>query len=332
MSDYYERQFEDLLSLEDEREEIEDSEPDTASDIIFRLDRDRKEAARMMTKAQARFFVGQYYTAQENRKRTMNQMRQLRETDQPNSAQDYLNDKFKAMEAYIKACLMQYVKGKPLGLWCMSHTGIGPVITSGLMSHIDIERAKYAGQIWSYAGLNPGIEWLKGQKRPFNADLKLLCWKIGESFVKFSGREDCFYGHIYKERKAWEWKQNLSGNYAEEARKKLSKFAIGKDTDAFKWYSGTYCGMELKDKVITGIQGSVVDGIEMLPPAHIYARSKRVAVKLFLAHFHAVCYRLHFREREPVPYSIAILGHQDYIPPGHMEVLEDYMPADLRRG
>ena len=78
-----------------------------------------------------------------------------------------------------------------------------------------------------YAGMDPRSTWEKGQKRPWNAQLKVLCWKLGESFVKVSGNEKAFYGRIYKERKALEMAKNEAGEYAAQAAAKLEKFKIG---------------------------------------------------------------------------------------------------------
>jgi hypothetical protein len=38
-------------------------------------------------------------------------------------------------------------------------------------------------------------------KRPYNEKLKVLSWKIGESFVKVRNRPQDVYGKIYVERK-----------------------------------------------------------------------------------------------------------------------------------
>ena len=115
--------------------------------------------------------------------------------------------------------------------------GVGPVIAAGLLAHIDITRANTAGSIWRFAGLDPTSEWKKGTKRPHNAALKTLCWKLGESFVKISGKEDSVYGKLYKERKAEESAKNERGEFADQAKQKLEKFKIGKTTDAYKAYS-----------------------------------------------------------------------------------------------
>ena len=131
--------------------------------------------------------------------------------------------------------------------------------------------------------------------RPWNAKLKVLCWKIGDSFVKQSGREDGYYGHVYLERKAYESKKNEAGDYADQAAISLSH--VGKSTEAYKHYS----------------EGK-------LPPGRIDLRSRRYAVKLFLAHYHEMGYRLLMGEEPPVPYPIAHLGHTHRIPvPGALE-------------
>lgn len=123
-------------------------------------------------------------------------------------------------------------------------------------------------------------------RRPWNAALKLLCWKIGDSFVKVSNHPNDVYGHYYRQRKDLETQRNLRGEYADKAREILDSKRIGKDTENYKHLT----------------QGH-------LSPGHIDARARRWAVKLFLAHWHETAYRLHYKTEPPAPYPIAILGH-----------------------
>ena len=127
---------------------------------------------------------------------------------------------------------------------------------------------------------------------PWCADLKLLCWKAGQSFMKQHNHPECFYGHIYEERKALENARNDQGLFAEQAAKVLEEKNIGKETPTYKAYKGG-----------------------KLPPAHIDQRAQRYAVKMFLSHLHHVMYETHFRTPPPRPYAMAILGHTDYVPP-----------------
>ena len=52
----------------------------------------------------------------------------------------------------------------------------------------------------------------------------------------------------------------------------------------------------------------------MLPPGHIFARSKRWGAKLYFAHWHGKAFRLRYNSEPPKPYPIAYLGHAHYMP------------------
>lgn len=253
---------------------------------IRRLERDLRASSVTLGIGEVRFLVDTYYQMQEERKRATNQARALSEIGEPHEVLRWLLAQFETLEKQVKGSLDVYSASDPTGSWARSVMGIGPVIAAGLLAHIDIEKARTAGAIWRYAGLDPTVEWKKGERRPWNAQLKTLCWKIGESFVKTSTRDGAFYGQIYSERKELETRRNEAGEFGDQAAAKLEKFKIGKSTDAFKAYS-------------TG----------MLPPAHIHSRAKRYAVKLFLAHYHEVAWRERFGTAPPLPYSIAQQEH-----------------------
>jgi hypothetical protein len=123
-------------------------------------------------------------------------------------------------------------------------------------------------------------------KRPHSAPLKVLCWKIGESFVKVKGNPKSFYGAMFSERWVYEQTRNDAGELADQAKRKLEDFNIGKNTDAYKAYS-----------------------VGRLPKAHILARAKRWTVKLFLAHWHHVAYESHHGTPPPKPYVLTHLNH-----------------------
>src|SRR4029078_13106851 len=105
-----------------------------------------------------------------------------------------------------------------------------------MLSQIDINRARTAGHIWRYAGLDPTVRWNKGEKRPWNASLKRLAWIAGESFVKVSGNPDALYGQLYRERKAIEERKNLAGDFADQAAASLAGKKYGADTHALSAY------------------------------------------------------------------------------------------------
>lgn len=257
-------------------------------EIIIKLTKDLRDGVKTMNPDEARFLVDAYYQMQDNRIRAAGQVRSMSKDGEPHAVLSWLNEKSKTLELQVKSALDVYGKSQPIGVWARSVKGIGPIISAGLMAHIDITKAPTVGHIWRFAGLDPTSKWGKGEKRPWNASLKTLCWKIGESFVKVSGYDDAYYGKIYLARKALEAQKNESGDYKAQADEGAKR--VGKTTEAFKFYS----------------KG-------LLPPGHLHARAKRYAVKLFLSKWHEVAFRDHFKAEPPKPYPIAILGHAHQI-------------------
>lgn len=267
-----------------------------APEVVRRLRRDLVRAASSLSIDEARYLVDAYYAMQEYRKAAANQVRSLAESREPHDVLRWLFEQNATVESQIKRALDSWTDALPAARWAKSICGIGPVISAGLAAHIDVSRCNTVGRIWRFAGLDPTVAWQKGQKRPWNTNLKTLCWKIGESFVKVSRREDDFYGKLYLQRKAIEQERNEAGAFADQAARKLERFKIGKNTDAYKAYS-----------------------IGKLPPGHIHARAKRWAVKLFLAHYHHVAYTLLHGAPPPKPYVISVLGHADMIMPPNFQ-------------
>lgn len=262
-------------------------------EALNKLKRDIKNAGTTLSKEEARYLVDLYYQMQEYRKASDNQVRQLQKEDnkEPHETLAFFANNFRTLERNIKSVLQVYAESKPIGQWMLSICGIGPVISAGLMANIDITKVQTAGQIQAFAGLDPTREWNKGEKRPYNARLKTLCWKIGQCFIKVQNNEEDVYGKIFAIRKAYEIEKNEKGELADQAKAKLERFNIKKTTDAYKWYS----------------QGK-------LPPAHINQRASRYAVKIFLSHLFSVWYEMEHKEKPPKPYAIAILNHAHEIP------------------
>jgi hypothetical protein len=276
---------------------------------VTHLSRDLANSSKLLSRQEVRYLVDTYYQIQDDRIRMKAQVRTLGEAAEPNSLQVWLGEQYETLEKQIRRALDKYTDSRQVGLWLKSICGIGPVISAGLLAHIDITRAPTAGHIWSYAGLSPNKPWLKGQKRPWNADLKRLCYLIGESFVKVQSNEHDFYGKYFKECKESEIELNNSGDYAKLAEKALTEKKYDKTTDAYKAY----------------ISGK-------LPPAHIHARARRKAVKLFLSHLFEVWYYCEYGKIAPDPYVIAVLGHVHRIPPPNSHVIDGLATLEATRG
>ena len=337
-----------------------------------------------VTDNEARYFVDLYYEEQEQRIRLNNQVKGL-ERDavktgnkaEPHLALDWLLGQKTQMETNVKKMLEIYVEGHEMAWFFQQTTGVGPILSAGLLAHIDIKKCDTAGDLWSFAGLNPNTQWCGRDeakriwddtpgddltdrlvrvakkinrtpenlirmaqykpdgtetkfterdcvaaisRKPFNGQLKTLCWKLGESFVKVSNNPKSLYGRLYKERKQREWERNIRGELSDQATEALARKNYGKSTDAYKWYSGA-CSPELAAAMLENGETPTVNGclakttgVPMLPPDHVQSRARRWPVKIFLGH-------LHQRWREeldlpcPAPWVLAHGGHTHFIAP-----------------
>jgi len=278
-----------------------------ATTPIQRLTRDIASASVTLSEAEVRFLVDTYYQQQEQRIRSDGQIRSIQQNPietvddktgevakaiEPHSVLQWFATQTETLEGQIKRALGKYVESHPVGEWLVSVHGIGPVIAAGLLAHIDINKAPTVGHIWRFAGLDPTVTWAPKTKRPWNASLKVICWKAGESFVKFHNHEKCVYGHIWAKQKAVYIERNERGDYAEKAAATLLAKKYRKETEAYKAYSvGKY------------------------PPGRIHAMARRYAVKIFLAHLHGEMCRRILNIEPPMPYAIAHLGHAHLIKP-----------------
>ncbi len=245
-----------------------------------------REVSQQMKTTEARFLVDNYYVAQRERIRLDNQIRAMNLDGEPNLVLAFLSNQALLREELLKKALDEFTLHHPVGAWMRTIHGIGPVTAAGLLAHIDINKAQTAGAIWKFAGIDGETVWKTGEKRPWNASLKTLCYKIGEGFVKTSGNEKSVYGQLYKNRKLQEIEKNKRGDFSDQAKAQLA-------------------GKNYRDGTVT--RAALEKG--MLSDANIHARARRYAVKIFLSHLHEVMYITLLGRRPPNPFAIAILGH-----------------------
>ena len=288
---------------------------------------DLKELARTMTPKQVRGLVDMYYIVQKNRCRAKAQMRELQEAGEPYAIIEWLFKNQSKLERATQGALGHFAEAHPVGRWSIAQYGIGPVISAGLIAHIDILKAPHVGHIWAFAGLT-NERWNKAEKRPWNAKLKRLCFIIGDCMWKFHNQPDCYYGRLMAKRKLLECERNERGDYADQAKKALQEKDYGDDTVAKPFMEGRYlpvrfqagtepktCGLSLAKSngiVVQSMTGHFFaeqeNGIQMLSPAHVHARAIRWTAKLFLSHWHHVQFRVTFGKEPPLPW---IFEHGD---------------------
>lgn len=256
--------------------------------------------AKNLQAAELRLLVANYYQSQEMRKRSDMQLRHLGDK-QPLPISQYMAESFADIEEQI-AKSFNKILDDPIAHWIRAQRGAGVIIAAGLIAHIDITKAPTAGHIWRFAGLDPTCKWEKGQKRPFNAALKQICWHLGQCLMKQSNDPDCFYGKLYRQRKAFEIKRNEEGCNAERAK-------------TFKVSVGATKGV--KDKLAEG----------KLPDFNIDARARRYAVKIFLSHLHAVWHWHEYKKHAPTPYVIQFGGHVHTIEVPHGDIVPGFVES-----
>jgi len=261
---------------------------DEPNEIIkTKLTRDLKKLAQTLTLKEVRCMVDFFTIAQKDRIRADNQVRAMQA--EPHAVLDWAAGTARDYENQMKSVLNCFAQAHPLGQWLLQIYGIGPIFTAGLLAHIDITKCPTVGHIWAFAGLDPTRRWLKGEKRPHNAALKRLCFLIGKSFVKTSGRPASLYGRLYLERKAYEAPKIEAGDYSAQAQAILEARPTHKQKTIY--------------------------AAGKLPPGHLDMRAMRYTVKLFLSHLHEAWYRWHYKQPPPKPFALAHLEHGHYIPP-----------------
>ena len=232
-----------------------------------------------------------YYDCQSMRIAHANKER----TEPPSELVEWLDFWMHAGETVIRGKLAKWVESDDSpaeAKWAYDQIGIGPVIASGLSAYIDPAKAPTVSSLWKYAGLAPGFDRKsKGTKLPYNARLKVLCYKIGESFVKVANKDGAFYGQLYGQFKAAEIGKNESGQYASAAKHEIETKKFSNDTAT-------------KKRLLEG----------KLSDAHLHARAKRKTTKIFLSHYWQKAREARGLEMPP-PFSIQILNHTGMIEP-----------------
>lgn len=239
--------------------------------------------AHNLSDAEARFLVSDYYAMQEARKRADMQLRHLGEKKDISNFPilNYAASCCAEMETQILKALERYAEASPIGRWMLAQHGVGPVIAAGMLAYLDIGRAPTVGHFWRYAGLDPSCKWEEGQKRPFNRDVKQLCFHFGECVKRTSNHADSVYGRIYRARKEMLVTRNEAGYNAERAKTFYTKSA------------------EVKKTLKKG----------QLPAGNLDRQACNYAAKIFLSHLHAVMYWEKYKKAPPKPFAIQHLGH-----------------------
>lgn len=321
-----------------------------------KVTKDIIKASETLGREECRYLVDLYYQMQDFRIATNNQIRSIvkSDIDEPHETIAFFANSFETIENNIKKVLKKYVESQEIGRWLLSITGVGEIISAGLLSNLDIEVAKTAGAFWAYCGLDPNREWLGREKAKKMIEESLENKKLYEVedfavlgqksgfgmnyFVKYFSEKTDKNGKKFKPTK-----ENLIKALAIRpfnSRLKTLQWKIGEsfvkvqnnDNDIYgkiyvkrKVYEQTKNDnleykVQAEEKLRKYNISKSTDAYKcysqgMLPPAHIQSRAKRYAVRIFLSHFFDTWYRLHYKQEPPKPFAIAILNHTHMIEP-----------------
>lgn len=317
-------------------------------EMLRKLDKDLRAASRLLGRKESRWLVDTYYAIQEFRKASANQVRSGE--GEPNRMLSWVYDNMRRSEDNVKRALGEFAGAYRVGEWLQSLTGIGPVLSAGFLSHLDIRKAETAGHFWRFAGLDPTVQWLS------KADCK--AWLL----EKWPGGEG-----LSVAESANHWGRNASSLHriattkadgtpvpltAETLSRALARRPWNARLKTLVWKAETcfvkfqnhpndYYGKlyvqrrayedaknergEYADRAREALEkknfGKDTDAYKAysagrLPPAHLLARAMRWTGKIFLSHLHHVMY-LDYHDREPpVPYVFVHCpgDHRHFIP------------------
>jgi hypothetical protein len=346
-------------------------EAEEAGDLIVRLNKDMRQAAKLMSCREARYLVDLYFSVQKSRVAAENQIKASEKINEPVSLLSLMHGNALVIEADTRTALGMFAKEYAAGKWLQGICGIGPVLSAALLAYLDIRerltgpctckskemdekhgkgmrifkphsgtfgdetrefvcvthigkkrcgaiktirpgaltvddgilRRPTAGAWWKYAGMDPSSVWQAGKRRPWNATLKTVLWKVEEQFWKQQNRESDVYGKLAVKRKGLEVRRNDRGEHREYALARAAEWKKKKKTSslAYKSYK---------------------EGV--LPDGHVHARAKRYTGKIFLSHYYDHCYREYYGKAPWLPYAFERgenpESHSHYIPPPVIEV------------
>jgi len=161
------------LDLYEDFEDYNDAESFNMADFIatHRLTKDLLKASATLKRNEVRYLVDMYYNMQRQRIRAAAQIRsgtikndEGEVIEEPNQLISWTLQLYAKLEEDMKQALHKYAQSTIAGQWALSVMGIGPVITAGLLCHIDVTIAQTSGDVWRYAGYDPSIEWLGAER------------------------------------------------------------------------------------------------------------------------------------------------------------------------
>ncbi len=156
----------------------------------------------------------------------------------------------------------------PIYSWLKSIKGISHLLSAQLIAYIDINKFERVSSLWHYCGMhvNNGVapKRTKGNKIDWNPQLRMICYKISDSFIK---KRTPKYREIYDKEKE---KQLILLNETIDILKPISVLSKSKRK------SGDQNIIETQRDFVSAPKSKL----------HVENRARRKAVKEFLKDFY----------------------------------------------
>ena len=333
--------------------------------LLARLSKDVRLTSRELSRDEARGLVDMYYKLQHQRIALAGQIRAINQgADEPETTNvlSFFQSQVETLENQIRAALGEYAQKFVAGRWAQSIVGIGPVISAGLLCHIDIERAKHASQVWRYAGIAaPSVDVWLGQDgaKKFVVELEEMAgddaddpeFLLNLAAAKTKRRVETLRGWATKYGKN---KLTRTGIINALARrpwnadfKTLVTYKLGESFVKQQNREGAYYGQLYARRkaayMVANDEGRFAERAAQilrsknyskdtdayaalskgkLPQAQLHAMARRIAAKMLLAHFHHVLYETHYGHAPEKPWIVEHGGHVDYEAPPNWPMVE----------
>ena len=223
-----------------------------------------------------------------------------------------MDERLKEVEKQLQKEFRNQVKNFEIYKRLIAVRGVAETLSAQLIAIIqDPSRFKTVSKLWKYAGLGLRKDGsiqkrAKGTRVDYNPRLKMLCWKITDSWIK---HHQGYYGKLLKEFRADEERKN-------KPFKIKKKDAIG--YIVAESGVGISKGKKVKKNNIKKIKKD--EFLVVRCKSHVLNRARRRAVKRFLAQFWATWLNiLNVPHRQP--YVKDMLGHQ----------IDEELPIETKR-
>lgn len=301
----------------------------------------------MMSAAAARRAVKAYYILQDLRIGADAQKRSSEAEGEPGvPLVESMANLVRVVEQEWQKMLGTYAREHRVGRWLQSLCGIGPVISAGLVAHIDFTKCQTGGALRRFAGLDPGQKWLGPAKAKEVvkehlgkvsgkvkledvylmaevADRKaetLLVWMTGKGKAKPSMTADALIAACARRP----WNADLKCLLAFKAGESFVKvqaneadiygklYAQRKAKEVMGNNSGGFADLAAKMlaeknyRAGTPTKAKLEQGL--LPDAALHGRARRYAVGIFVSHLQEVGWECATGTEPPVPYAFTHAG------------------------